>query len=95
MKTIDLKNEIEKRMEVEMINYLSNASDSSTSIINEVIRPLTSVSEEQEQAIADILLRTQQEWNDADCDAEGATKEQDVVLDKIIEDAAIEIAELF
>ena len=94
MKTIDLKNKIEKTLEVEMIEYLSNAK-SSTEIVNEVIRPLTSVSEEQEQAIADILLRTQQEWDDADCDDEGATKEQDVVLDKIIEDAAIEIAELF
>ena len=94
MKTINLKNEIEKRMEVEIINYLSNAK-SSTEIINEVLRPLTSVTEEQEQAIGDILDLTQQEWDAADCDAEGATKEQDVVLDKIIEDAAIEIAELF
>jgi len=90
----NLKNKIEKRMEVEMINYLSNAKNS-TEIINEVIRPLTEVSEEQEQEIGDILNLTQQEWDDADCDSEGATKEQDVVLDKIIEDAACSIAELF
>ena len=94
MKTTDLKNKIEKTLEVEMINYLSNTSDSSTAII-EVLRPLTSVSEEQEQAITDILNLTQQEWDDADCDDEGATKEQDAVLDKIIEDAACSIAELF
>jgi hypothetical protein len=88
------KNKIKKELEVNMINYLSN-SKNSTEIINEVIRPLTSVSEEQEQKIADILGLTQQEWDNADCDFEGATKEQDAVLDKIIEDAANSIAELF
>jgi len=87
MKTVEIK----KSIEANMINY----AFSSNALINEVIRPLTEVSEEQEQAIDDILCLTQQEWNDADCDAEGATKEQDVVLDKIIEDAAISIAELF
>ncbi len=87
----NLKNKIQNEIEVNMINY----AFSSTSLINEVIRPLTSVSEEQEQKIDDILLLTQQEWDDADCDFEGATKEQDAVLDRIIEDAAIEIAELF
>ena len=92
MKT--LKNKIEKTLEVEMINYLSNAK-SEIEIINEIIRPLTEVSEEQEQKISDILSLTQQEWDAADCDAEGATKEQDVALDKIIEDAACSIAELF
>ena len=92
MKT--LKNKIEKTLEVEMINYLSNAK-SEIEIINEIIRPLTEVSEEQEQKISDILSLTQQEWDDADCDAEGATKEQDVALDKIIEDAAFSISELF
>jgi hypothetical protein len=94
METTNLKNEIEKSLEVNMINYLSHGS-TATEIINEVILPLTSVSEEQEQAIADILEHTQQEWDAADCDFEGATKEQNVVLDKIIEDAAEEIAELF
>jgi hypothetical protein len=90
----NLKNEIKNEMEVNMIEYLSNAK-SETSIINEVLRPLTEVSEEQEQEIEAILEHTQQEWNNADCDAEGATKEQNIVLDKIIEDAAIAIAELF
>ena len=92
MKT--LKNKIEKTLEVEMINYLSNAK-SEIEIINEIIRPLTEVSEEQEQKISDILSLTQQEWDDADCDAEGATKEQNTALDKIIEDAAFSISELF
>lgn len=90
----NLKNEIKKEVEVNMIDFLSNAK-SEIEIINEIIRPLTSVSEEQEQAIADILSLTQQEWDNADCDAEGATKEQDAALDKIIEDAANSIAELF
>jgi hypothetical protein len=90
MKTT-LKNEIEKSLEVNMIDYSFNA----TSIINEVIRPITSVSEEQEQKISDILDLTQQEWDAAEVDAEGATKEQDAALDKIIEDAAEEIAALF
>lgn len=65
IETTDLKNEIKKAMEVEMINYLSNAC-STTAIINTAIRPLTSVSEEQEQAIGDILCLTQQEWDAAD-----------------------------
>ena len=90
----NLKNKIEKELEVNMINYLANAK-SSTEIINEVILPLTEVSEEQEQKISDILGLAQQEWDAADCDAEGATKEQDAALDKIIEDTAISIAELF
>ena len=94
MKTTDLKNKIKMEVEVGMIDYLSNAK-SAASITNEVIRPLTEVSEEQEQKISDILNSTQQEWDDADCDAEGATKEQDAALDKIIEDAANSIAELF
>lgn len=88
--TTDLKKEIE----VNIIDFLSNAK-TATAFINEVIQPLTEVSEEQEQEITDILLLTQQEWDDADCDFEGATKEQDAVLDRIIEDAAQEIAELF
>ena len=90
----NLKIKIKNEMEVEMIHYLSNAKNS-TEIIDEILRPLTSVSEEQEQEIDNILCLTHQEWEDADCDAEGANKEQDAVLDKIIEDAAEEIAALF
>ena len=90
----NLKNKIKMEVEVNMINFLSNAA-SSTAIINTAIRPLTSVSEEQEQKISDILDLTQQEWEEADCDPEGATKEQNITLDKIIEDAANSIAELF
>ena len=90
----NLKNKIEKTLEVEMINYLSFAK-TEIEIINEIIRPLTSVSEEQEQKISDILDLTQQEWNNADCDAEGATQEQDAELDRIIEECSKAIAELF
>ena len=85
---------LKKTLEVEMINYLSFAK-TEIEIINEIIRPLTSVSEEQEQKISDILRYTQQEWDNADADAEGATQEQDAELDRIIEDAAFSIAELF
>ena len=74
------------------IDYFAN-SITSTEII-EILRPLTEVSEEQEQKISDILDLTQQEWDNADADAEGATKEQDCDLDRIIEDAAFSIAEL-
>ena len=92
MKT--LKNKIQKTLEVEMINYLCGAK-SANEFINEILRPLTEVSEEQEQKISDILDLTQREWENADCDAEGATQEQAAHLDRIIEDAAFSIAELF
>ena len=86
---------LKNKLEVEMINYLSGAN-STTEFINEIIRPLlTSVSEEQEQKISDILSEYNREWENADCDAEGATKEQNTNLDRIIEDAAFSIAELF
>ena len=86
---------LKNKLEVEMINYLSGAKKAAE-IINEIIRPLTSsVSEDQEEKISDILHLTQQEWENADCDAEGATQEQDAELDRIIEDAAFSIAELF
>ena len=89
-----MKNKIEKTLEVEMITYLSFAK-TEIEFINEIIRPLTSVSEEQEQKISDILDLTQREWDNVDCDAEGATQEQDAELDRVIEDAAFSIAELF
>ena len=85
---------LKNKLEVEMINYLS-LSSTATEFINEIIRPLTQVSEDQEEKISDILDLTQQEWSDADCDAEGATQEQSAELDRIIEDAAFSIAELF
>jgi len=94
METTNLKNKIQKEVEINMIDYLSHAK-TAIAFINEVVSPLTSVSEEQEQAIGDILCLTQQEWEEAECDAEGPNKEQDAALDKIIEDAAAAISELF
>ena len=89
-----IQNQVVEVVFSNVVDYFAN-SITSSEIINEIIRPLTSVSEEQEQKISDILLLTQQEWENVDCDAEGATQEQNIKLDRIIEDAAFSIAELF
>ena len=93
---------LKKTLEVEIVEVVfSNVVDyfansiTSTEFINKILRPLTSVSEEQEEKISDILSEYNREWSDADCDAEGATQEQNKKLDRIIEDAAFSIAELF
>lgn len=46
---------------------------------------------EETQERCDILGLAQKEWDVAECDAEGPTSEQDLVLDAIIEDCLSEL----
>lgn len=73
----------EKRMiENALVEYSSNM-------------PNTYISKLQEQygydRFDDILAEFTREWEDAECDEEGATPEQDAILDKILSDTAQEI----
>lgn len=65
-----------------LVEYDSNISD-------------TYIAKLQEQygydRFDDILAEFTREWEDAECDEEGATPEQDVILDKILSDTAQEI----
>jgi hypothetical protein len=64
--------------------------------INDFIKRLdVQVSEEQEEQIANILGEYSRQWDDAPCDDEGATAEQDANFDRIIDECATEIAKLF
>jgi hypothetical protein len=89
-----IQNQVVEVVANNVVDYFAN-SITSSDFVQKHIRPIVTVSEDQEEKIADILGLTQQEWDDADCAPEGATKEQDVALDKIIENAAFSIAELF
>jgi hypothetical protein len=55
----------------------------------------TYVSLEQEEQISNILGEYNRQWDDAPCDDEGATSEQDANLDRIIDECSTEIAKLF
>jgi len=74
--------------------YFAN-SITSTDFIENHIKPISSVSEEQEEKICQILKESQQDWDSAECDAEGATQEQNKALDLIIYKCATEISHLF
>ena len=89
-----IQNQVVEVVFSNVVDYFAN-SITSSDFVQKHIRPIVTVSEDQEEKISDILSEYNREWNNADCDAEGATKEQDAELDRIIEDAAFSIAELF
>ena len=89
-----IKNQILKVVSDNVVCYFAN-SISSTNFVDKHIRPINSVSEEMEDKITDILAEYNREWDNADCDEEGATQEQDKELDVIIEKCSKEISNLF
>ncbi len=80
-----LKNELESMV----IDYFANST--STSDICDEIRKHINVSNEQENSIGLILFDYCLEWVAAPCNPEGATKKQNKVLDKIIDDCVKKI----
>ena len=93
-----MENSIKKQVEEVVSNnvgdYFSN-SISSVDFVEKHIREVVSVSTGQEEIICNILAEYQNNWNSADCDGEGATREQDMALDEIIEKCGKEIINLF
>ena len=88
-----IQNQIVEVVSNNVVDYFANSITSSDFVENH-IRPITDVSEEQESKITDILSEYNRDWDNADCDAEGATKEQDLELDSIIEKCAKAIVDV-
>lgn len=90
-----MENSIKKQVEEVVSNnvrdYFAN-SINSVDFVEKNIREVVSVSTEQEEIICNILAGYQNDWDSADCDDEGPTREQDMALDKIIEKCGKEIS---
>lgn len=90
-----MKNSIKKKtresVENNVVDYFAN-SISSFDFVEKYIIPITSVSEEQQEEICNILSEYNSDWENADCDPEGATQKQDAELFRIIEGCANAIA---
>ena len=89
MKNIELKSEIENNL----VNYYAN-SITSSDFVNNHIRKFVSIDKEKEEKICDVLAQSQRGWDNIECDAEGATKEQDAEMDKYLEEVTFEILEI-
>lgn len=76
-----------------IIDYFANSITASC-LIRQFIRPIISVSDEQEREISDILAEANGYWLSADCEAEGANEQENKELDRIIDDCANRIATL-
>jgi len=87
------KNQIVEAVSNNVVDYFAN-SIASSDFVENYIRCIIPVSDEQESKITDILSEYNRDWNNADCDAEGATQEQDLQLDLIIEKCGKEIMNL-
>ena len=74
-----------------VVDYFAN-SITSSDFVKKHIRPIVTVSEDQEEKISDILSEYNRDWDNADCDSEGPTKKQDAELDRIIEKCSKAIA---
>ena len=88
-----IKNQVVKEVSNFVIDYFAN-SITSSDFVQEHIRKIVTVSEEQEDEICNILADYNRDWDSADCDAEGVTQEQYVELDRIIYNCAKAITDV-
>ena len=86
-----IQNQVVEVVSNNVVDYFANSINSSD-FVQKHIRPIVTVSEEQEEKISDILSEYNRDWDNADCDSEGATQEQDAELDRIIEKCSKAIA---
>lgn len=86
-----IKKQVIKVVSNNVVDYFAN-SITSYNFVQKHIRSIVTVSEYQEKKISDILSEYNRDWDNADCDSEGATKEQDAELDRIIEKCSKAIA---
>ncbi len=89
-----MKNKLVEVVSNNVVDYFAN-SISSSDFVQKHIRPIVTVTEEQEEKIGDIISEYNRDWDNADCDSEGATQEQDAELDRIIEKCSKAIANVF
>jgi hypothetical protein len=89
-----IQNQVVESVSNNVVDYFAN-SITSSDFVEKHIRTIVTVSEEQEEEkIIDILAEYNRDWDNADCDAEGATQEQDAELDRIIDNCAKAIADV-
>ena len=88
-----IQNQVVEVVSNNVVDYFTN-SITSSNFVQKHIRSIVTVSEEQEEKISDILSEYNRDWYNADCDSEGATKEQDAELDRIIEKCSKAIADV-
>jgi spore germination protein YaaH len=88
-----IQNQVVEGVSNNVVDYFSN-SITSSDFVEKHIKTIVTVSEEQEEKICDILAEYNRDWDNADCDAEGATQEQDAELDIIIDNCAKAIADV-
>lgn len=86
-----IQNQVVEVVSNNVVDYFAN-SITSSDFVQKHIRPIVTVSEEQEEKISDILSEYNRYWDNADCDSEGATQEQDAELDRIIDECSKAIA---
>jgi hypothetical protein len=55
---------------------------------------LLGLSQDKYNEVGEIMSQFKIDWDNATCDAEGATKEQDLAMDKILEDYSNELLAL-
>jgi hypothetical protein len=78
------KENLRKSITDNITDYFAN-SISSSDFIDKFIKPFVPISEEQEQEITTIISEYNNDWDNAECDPEGATEQQALLLDEIIE----------
>ena len=86
-----IQNQVVEVVSNNVVDYFAN-SITSSDFVQKHIKPIVKVSEEQAEKISDILAEYNRDWDNADCDAEGATQEQDIELDRIIDECSKAIA---
>ena len=86
-----IKNQVAEAVSNNVAEYFAELINSSD-FIEKHIGKIVTVSEDNEAKICNILAEYSMDWNSADCDAEGATQEQDAELNRIIDDCAKDIA---
>ena len=88
-----IQNQVVEVVSNNVVDYFSN-SITSSDFVQKHIKSIVTVSEDQEEKISDILSEYNRDWDNADCNSEGATKEQDAELDRIIEKCSKAIADV-
>ena len=86
-----IQNQVVEAVSNNVVDYFAN-SITSSDFIEKHIKAITPVSKDVEIKIADILAEYNQDQDNAECDAEGATQEQDKELDIIIDKCSKAIA---
>jgi hypothetical protein len=78
-----MKNQVKSLLQDYIMDYYSN-SITASKLIETCISPYNTINSVQDEKIHEILIKSNIDWNNAPCDSEGATAEQDLFMDGII-----------